>query len=266
MNAAALFMDGGFSCLLDANAASLVYRFRANGSAGDQPTTNDAGVSLTWHYRDPTKAALTAAAKYWTEYDTSMFFNGNGIICDPSVGDVNFPFRLFADGTASWSHMMRIIPGYTESGHQLKNIGINSSSWDINDLMYSLGLNYDTSTGKLRVGTSWNDGTGVSGGGWGVQSINANFLVPQTTAMEILVARDGPSKTTYLFVNGTLGGSLVGNPRSSGYDPATMKVATAGSANTGANMYAPAFYLNDEYLWNTCIATASYTPQTQPFC
>ncbi|KAA0571066.1 hypothetical protein [Azospirillum sp. Sh1] len=266
MNQAALLMDGGFSCLRDPNAANLVYWFRANGLAGAHPTTSDGGATFTWHYRDSTKAALSSASKYWEDYDTSMFFNGNGIICDPSVGDSNFPFRLFADGAASWSHMMRIIPGYTESGVQLKNIGINNSDWGTSDMMYSVGLNYDTPTGKLRVGTSWNDGTGTSGGGWGVQGINSSILVPQTTPMEILITRDGPSKTTYMLVNGTLAGSFVGSPRSAAYDPATMKVATAGSANAGANAYAPVFYLNDEYLWNTCIATASYTPKTQPFC
>lgn len=267
MTQSAFFMDSSFSCSIAPHAGNIVYWFRANGANGAQPTVSDGGATFNWHYRDPTKAAFTGAVKYWPDYDSSMLFNGNGIICDPSVGDANFPFRTFGRKDDSWSHMMRVIVP-VPANVQLKNVGINNTDWGTIDMMYSVGMNYEYSNGRHAVGIAWNDGTGTSGGNWGVREIRSALNYPVGTPLEILATRDAPSKTTYLFVNGTLIGSFVGNPRDS-VNADALKVATAGSANTGSNMYAgdgSTFYLNDEYLWNTCIATSSYTPSIQPYC
>lgn len=248
----------------DPYAANRTFTFYGNGDPGAKPTVPDVG-SASWRYRD-TNASLSSGFKYFSDYDTSLFFNGNGIICDPSAGDNNLVWQQFGPRFNSWSHMMRVsLP--TNSGQivQLKMIGINATTWATNDLIYSITVIGSGSTWQPRLDILTNTGA------IGNSAIVSGTTYSTSTPLEILVTRngniDGTQGTTYFFVNGTLQGTFTGIYPGAASVTA-LKAANAGSANTGTNLFSGndcKYYLNDEYVWNTCIATASYTPQTKPF-
>jgi len=261
MNHAMLFLsDEGIT---DPFKSDRTYFSRNNGPVGSESTSSDEG-GVTWGNIYPGRSLISNGWSYWADsygYGRSRFYFGMGWVCNPSLGHVNTPFRIVGQRTSEWSMMLRG-QFYKDANNIIREIGIGSSS------------DFGPNSTQFRI-TSPLSGSGrvftvtVGGVGSDVGTSMTSPVHPLGQATELLVTKKYNSATgqaTYrLFINGALEASMTVTQADS-INPTGMRVTAAAYMFDSPGLDGSReFYLSDDIFWQTCIATAAYTPAILPF-
>lgn len=256
-------MGAGKACVLDSAKAGLVYALRGNGgTVGNRPTVDDTGtVSLASDSGSYDTVGYTTAWKYWSDYTSSVRIGGTPLRTTTGSGTALLPLTTRAD----YSMMLRTRLWWDTSGifgdqgtdpRRVVEVADNhSGGWGGTGLiMQILILPVNSTTAALRLNYATDSGGSVT-------SITSSNMALFGANTELLVTRGsyvgsvGFGQYTHFFINGAMIGSTYTVPSQAQFtNQVTMWVGEQ------------AMDLNDHFLWNSCIATASYTPQSMPFC
>ena len=258
MNQSALYF-GDDACVVDPFKANRTYFLSGKGTAGNRPGTDDTGtVILQYGNANPAATGLySTAAPYWQDYKTSLYMPYGWLRIQPSYQVNNtLPFKNMWD-RSPFSWLSRCIFGYRgdNSAHVIRGIAQGTGGWGGSGRMELFYIAPTNSTqGQLVYQFATETGPTYSQIASPVMTV---FGVP----LEILLTRDA-SYNTRLFINGALIGTVNAQPSAAQFWN-EQNIGIAADVYGGGDF---TMSLTDDAFYSVCIASAAYTPATQPFC